>query len=406
MDPCVHKDMCGGCIYQGIPYEEQVSLKEKEVLALLKKEELEAEEYLGFEGSPQIYGYRNKMEYTFGDMVKDGEMTLGLHVRKRFMSVVTTDQCQIVDPDFNLILISVLDFVKGKGYKKYNKKSHEGLLRHLIIRKGERTGELLINIVTTGNKDPGRTVRRNSESAGGKEAKIFDDQAFVDLLLALHGQLKNKIIGIIHTYNNSLSDAVIAEEVDLLYGRDYYRESIMGLDFKVGAFSFFQTNVEAAERLYKDGIGMLPDIKNKVIFDLYCGTGTISQSLAKEAKSVTGLEIVKEAVDLARKTAEINKLTNCHFIEGDVLKTLDQIEEVPDIIVLDPPRAGIHPKALNKLLDYKVKYILYISCNPKTMTSDMKIMADRGYRLEKFKGYDNFPFTKHIEACGLLRLQS
>lgn len=378
---CKIKQHCGGCIYQGVDYGEQVELKGESVKKLLEEKKLKTGEYIGIEGSPKIYNYRNKMEYTFGNLVKDGEMTLGMHKRGQFMSIITVDDCQLVDDDFNIILRAILDFCNEKGYKHYHKRSHRGLLRNLIIRKGERTKELLVNIVTSTESE-------------------FDDEAFVKMILDL--KLDNEVVGILHTYNDNLADSVICERLDVLYGRDYYNEKIMGLQFKVSAFSFFQTNISAVERLYTEALDMIDDVEGKTVFDLYCGTGTITQSLAVRAKKVVGVEIVEDAVLAARDNAKLNGLDNCEFIAGDVLKVLDDITDKPDVIVVDPPRAGMNHKVLPKLLNYGVDQILYISCNPKTMVDNLRFMEENGYRVVKIKAFDNFPFTKHIESVVLI----
>ena len=403
MEECKHAGACGGCLYQGVSYEEQVALKEKSVLELLEEKGIRCGEYLGFEGSPSVSAYRNKMEYTFGDEVKGGPLTLGMHRAGQYLSVVTVDGCQLVDRDFSLILSSVLDFCLSKGYRKYNKRSHKGLMRNLIIRKGERTHELLISIVTASadHISADRAVEGNPDEASApQETVTFDDEGFLKLLLGL--KLENTIAGVLHTYNDNISDKVTPERVELLYGRDYYREKIMGLDFQVSLFSFFQTNISAVERLYTEALELIDDVEGKTVFDLYCGTGTISQALALRAKEVVGVEIVEDAVEAARANASLNGLDNCRFIAGDVLTVLDQVEKKPDVIVVDPPRAGMNYKVLPKLLRYGVDQILYISCNPKTLMDNLLFMQENGYRVEKIKAYDNFPFTKHVETVCLL----
>lgn len=383
---CKHNDDCGGCVYQGIPYNEQVELKGRQVLMHLRERNLSTNGFMGIESSPNQYAYRNKMEYTFGDEVKGGDMTLGLHRRGRFMSIITTDSCQLVDPDFNIVLRNVLEFCKKKGYSFYHKKSHKGLLRNLVLRKGVRTGELLINIITTSPQN---------------QAYIdFDDEGFVSMIKGL--DLKNKVVGILHTLNDRLSDGVNCDELRILEGRDYYMEEVMGLKFKVSAFSFFQTNVEAVERLYTEALSLIGDVTGKQVFDLYCGTGTITQALALHASQVIGVEISEEAVEAARENARLNGLDNCRFVAGDVLKVLDDIADKPDVIVVDPPRSGINPKAMRKILNYGVEEILYISCNPKTMAENLVVATESGYVISKIKAYDNFPMTGHVECVVLM----
>ena len=378
---CPHRDFCGGCIYQGGPYEKQLEEKEKEVMRLLSDRGVTPEKIDPIEGCPSAFCYRNKMEYTFGDFVKDGEMTLGMHRKKNFMSIVTVDGCQLVDPDFNVILKAVLDFAVKRGYSFYHKRSHSGLLRNLIIRKGIRTGEILVNIVTTSEEG-------------------FDETGFTEMVLSL--TLTNKVVGVLRTYCDSLADAVVPDSLKILYGRDYYMEKLLGLDFKVSAFSFFQTNVEAAERLYTEALALVDSFEGKKAFDLYCGTGTISQVLALKAKEVLGIELVEEAVNAARENAAMNGLDNCRFIAGDVFKVLNEVPDKPDVIVVDPPRVGIQPKALDKIISYGVKEIVYISCNPKTMAENLRYLDYYGYKCRYLKPFDNFPMTKHTECIALL----
>lgn len=381
MNICKHDELCGGCIYQGKSYEEQLKIKEDEVLRLMAEKGVSSEHIDKIEGCSCRYRCRNKMEYTFGDLIKDGPMTLGMHKKGNYMSIITVDNCQLVDEDFNRILSFVLQFAGDKGYNFYHKKSHLGLLRNLIIRRGVRTKELLVNVVTSSQSE-------------------FDEEAFVNGLLSL--ETDNKIVGILRTLNDNLADAVVCDSMQILWGRDYYMEELLGLKFKVSAFSFFQTNVEAAERLYSQALGLIDDFSGKTVFDLYCGTGTISQILALKAKEVLGIELVEEAAAAAEANAKLNKLDNCKFIAGDVFEILKTVEKKPDVIVVDPPRVGIQPKALDKILEYGVDQIVYVSCNPKTLMDNIKYMEYYGYRCKYLKPFDNFPFTKHTETVCLL----
>lgn len=381
MEICKHDEFCGGCIYQGTSYEEQLKIKENEVLSLLDKKDIKCEEIMPIEPAPCQYRYRNKMEYTFGDQVKDGPMTLGMHQKRRFMSIVTVDECQLVHDDFNKILRATLDFCTDRGYKHYHKKSHRGLMRNLIVRRGVHTNELLVNIVTS--SEPG-----------------FDEEAFVELLKGL--DLEFELVGILRTFNDNIADAVNCEELKILDGRDYYMEKIMGLEFKVSAFSFFQTNIEAVENLYSYAVDLIDDFSGKVAFDLFCGTGTITQTLAQKAKRAVGVELVEEAVEAAKVNAALNGLDNCEFIAGDVFEVLETVSEKPDVIVVDPPRMGISPNALDKIISYGVDQIVYVSCNPKTLVENLYYLGYYGYKVKVLKPFDNFPNTKHIECVCLL----
>ena len=382
MEICRDSNVCGGCVYQGVSYEEQLKNKAGEVRGLLDKKDIDYGQLLDIEPAPNRYHYRNKMEYTFGDMEKNGPTTLGMHKKKHFMSIITVDQCKLVHDDFNTVLRGVLDFVIEKGYSHYHKKNHKGLMRHLIVRRGVRTGELLVNVVTSSEEG-------------------FDEEAFVEMIRSL--PLENNVVGILRTINDRLADAVYCDELRILDGRDYYMEEIMGLKFKVSAFSFFQTNVEAVENLYSYAIDLIDDFSNKTAFDLYCGTGTITQTLAKKAGKVIGIELVEEAVEAAEANAALNGLDNCEFIAGDVFEVLKNVEEKPDVIVVDPPRVGIKPDALDKIIGYGVDQIVYISCNPKTLTENLYYMQYYGYDVVSVKPFDNFPGTKHTEAVALLQ---
>lgn len=382
MDICKHNELCGGCIYQEYTYLQQLEIKEKEVLDLLEKKDVHPDFVDKIEGCPVQYRYRNKMEYTFGDLLKDGEITLGMHKKGNFMSIITVDECQLVDEDFNKVLSFTLDFAKKRGYKFYHKRSHEGLMRNLIVRKGMRTGELLVNVVTSSEEG-------------------FDENGYVEGLLGL--ELNNKIVGILRTFNDQLADAVVCDSLKTLWGRDYYMEKLLGLNFKVSAFSFFQTNIEAVERLYSEALDLIYGLEGKKVFDLFCGTGTISQLMALKAKEVLGVELVAEAVEAAKENAKLNGLDNCKFIAGDVFEVLKTVEEKPDVIVVDPPRVGIQPKALDKILEYGVDQIVYVSCNPKTLADNLKYMEYYGYKCTYLKPFDNFCFTKHIESICCLK---
>ena len=288
-------------------------------------------------GSPKVHGYRNKMEFSFGDEVKDGPLALGMHKKNTFHDIVNITDCQIVDNDYNLIV----------------------------------------------------------------KCALSEAQKMEDTLLEL--PLSGKIIGILHTTNDSLADVVQADKIDILYGQDYFYEEILGLKFKISPFSFFQTNTLGAEILYKTARDFVGETKDKVIFDLYSGTGTIAQMLAPVAKKVVGVEIVEEAVEAAKVNAELNGLDNCEFIAGDVLKVVDELEDKPDFIVLDPPRDGIHPKAIQKIIDFGVEQMVYISCKPTSLARDLEVFEAAGYKVKRATAVDQFPNTVHIESMVLIQ---
>ncbi|WP_347086866.1 23S rRNA (uracil(1939)-C(5))-methyltransferase RlmD [Ruminococcus sp. RTP21484sp1] len=377
---------CGGCMYQTMSYEEQLKMKETQVKGLLQEAvgigtDLHWE---GIHGSPIEFGYRNKMEFSFGDEYKDGPLSLGLHKKGSTYDVLTASDCKLVHPDMTAILSSVLDFFTELGAVHYKKMQHTGYLRHLLLRRGVTSGEILVHVITTNQAE-------------------YDYAPLVSRLLAL--PLEGKIVGIMHIINDSLSDVVQSDETRLLYGQDYFYETLLGLRFKISTFSFFQPNSLAAEVLYSIVRDYIGDTKDKEVFDLYSGTGTIAQLLASVAKEVIGVEIVEEAVEAAKVNAALNGLTNCRFIAGDVLKVLDNLTEKPDMIILDPPRDGIHPKALPKILAYGVENIVYISCKPTSLARDLPAFLAAGYEVQRSCSVDQFCETVHVETVVLLSQQ-
>lgn len=394
---CPHFGACGGCIYQTLPYEEQLKLKSGQVKKLMDDAINGACEYefLGIKPSPKQYEYRNKMEFSFGDEYKDGPLALGMHKRGSFYDIVTVTDCQIVDADFRAVLKATLKFFQEHGQKFYHRLSHEGYLRHLLVRKAAKTGEILIDLITT-TQNPGSSVT---------EEELL--QAWADVLCGL--SLDGTIRGILHTRNDSVADVVKNEGTDILYGEDFFYEELLGLRFKISPFSFFQTNSLGAEVLYstaRDFIKEQNSLDGKTVFDLYSGTGTIAQMLAPVCKEVVGVEIVEEAVEAAKENAALNGLSNCRFIAGDVLKVLDEVPEKPDYIVLDPPRDGIHPKAITKIIDYGVENMIYISCKPTSLARDLEIFLAHGYTVGKICCVDMFAATPHAETiCCLSRIK-
>ena len=396
--------LCGGCTYLSLPYEEQLKVKEEQVKRLLdnvlNKQE-EAWAFEGIKGSPKAYEYRNKMEFSFGDEYKDGPLALGMHKRGSFYDIVTVADCEIVDADYRLILQTVRDYFARAKVSFFHRMSHEGYLRHLLVRKASRTGEILVALVTT-SQDPwqGETAVEGSLDV---DALIT---GFKDLLLSLEQdrKLAGKFAGILHITNDSIADVVQSDRTELLYGQEYFYEELLGLKFKISTFSFFQTNSYSAEVLYQTARDYVGDLggSDKTVFDLYSGTGTIAQLMAPAAGKVIGVEIVEEAVEAAKKNAAANGLDNCEFIAGDVLKVLDEVEEKPDMIILDPPRDGIHPKALPKIIAYGVDHIVYISCKPTSLVRDLEVFLENSYRVDKAVAVDQFPWTANVETVVLL----
>ena len=484
---CNHFYSCGGCTYQTIAYTNQLKLKEDMVKKLLKQvvnfggteadgaETVQASgdlsetgtlqgvqalpqiQWDGIIASPDQFRYRNKMEFTFGDAEKYGPLTLGLHRQFSNHDILSIDSCGIVSPTWNEILKFTQDFYRKLGVPYYNKYTHMGVLRNLVIRQSATTGGILVNLVTTTHHSIDESTRnipwheKRSETvdelhlpeyvAGllsigepkpvGLDAytshgyqKINSKKKIVrdkwGKLQRVNGSFEdnvgsgefeslsyyNRIVGVLYTECDTMADAIIPDSVTLLYGEDCIMEEVLGLKFKISPFSFFQTNTRGAELLYSKvreyALEALGGEKTGVIYDLYSGTGTIAQLMSPVADKVYGIEIIEEAVEAAKENAKLNKLTNCEFIAGDVLKKLDELEEKPDIIILDPPRDGLNPKALTKILAYGVKNIVYVSCKPTSLARDLEIFEANGYVPTRGCCCDMFPNTVHCESIVLL----
>lgn len=392
---CPHAGACGGCLYQGFPYEEQLKIKESQIRRLLDTvTDLSACQFQGIKASPIHQFYRNKMEFSFGDSYKGGPLALGMHKRGSFYDIVTTDQCRIVHPDFCRILSATLEFFAQLHTEFYQKLQHKGYLRHLLVRRAVKTGEILVDLVTTSQTD--------CLGAGESEEQVLEQWKNGLLALKDQGKLEGTFAGILHTVNDSLADVVKSDRTQILHGQDYFYEELLGLRFRISVFSFFQTNSLGAEVLYDTARAYVGETKGKVVFDLYSGTGTIAQILAPVAEKVVGVEIIEEAVEAARVNARLNGLDNCEFIAGDVLKVVDSLSDKPDLIVVDPPRDGIHPKALEKIIDFGVEKMVYISCKPTSLVRDLAVLQQRGYRPEKICCVDMFPYTGNCETVCLL----
>ena len=420
---CPHFGICGGCTYQSLPYEVQLDLKAgmvKDLLLPVVGEDCLNSTFEGIKASPKQFCYRNKMEFSFGDEMKDGPLTLGMHKKGSFYDVVTVDQCQIIDEDLRLVLKLTLDYFTRAGVPYYRKGNHVGYLRFLLVRKAAKTEEILIDLITS------------------TQNEAFDEEALLSdwvKTLTECSDFNGKIAGILHTFDDREADVVSDEGTTVLYGQDFFTEELLGLSFKITPFSFFQTNSLGAEVLYetaRDFImnpaslpeGGVAEVSStpaslseggvarsategvtgsfSEVFDLYSGTGTIAQIIAPAAGHVTGVEIIEEAVEAAKVNAGLNGLTNCDFIAGDVLKVLDDIKEKPDYIILDPPRDGINPKALEKIIDYGVESLVYISCKPTSLARDLERFLYRGYEVKRVACVDMFPGTYHVETCVLL----
>ena len=405
---CDQFGKCGGCLYQTLPYETQLKMKAEQVQNLLKEVLSEDSIFDGIKGSPHELGYRNKLDLSFGDEVIGGPLTLGMHKTGTRYTVLDADTCKLAHPDMTTILKEVRAYCTKEQLPFYNKLRHEGFLRYLMLRRSETTGEILVLLAVSSQMS-------------------HDFTPLAERLCALN--LTGSIAGVFLAIDDRYADALIADEVHCLYGRDYFYETILGLRFKVTLFSFFQTNTAGAEVLYdmvrryvrshaacgsaepkggivspgetaetdRAGTDTLP-----VLYDLFCGTGTIAQVLAQEAKQVYGIELIEEAVEAASKNAALNELDNCMFYAGDVFETLPAIPEKPDFVILDPPREGVHEKALKLINGYGINGMVYISCKASSFVSDMRFLKENGWKIVRYCLVDLFPETHHVETVVLM----
>lgn len=451
---CENVGICGGCAIQEYKYEEQLKKKEKAIKKLFSKwlvgeeapeektasseetsseknvaavekgEEIIAEDthtavYEGIIPSPDEFDYRNKMEFTFGDEMKGGELTLGMHKKRSFHDIIDMKECKIVNEDCMKIVRTIIELSREYKLPHENKRTHEGYLRHLVLRTGNANGgEIMVNLVTKSEystrvveiienpeeKDKKkRRIVNEILTPGGKEAEKKYLDEMVERILKL--SLERKVVSIVHTINDSFADAVKCDRLDVLYGRDYIENELLGLKFKVSPFSFFQTNTEGAAVLYRKVQEYAGDVSGKAVYDLYSGTGTITQIVSQVAKKAVGVEIIEEAVEAAKENAKLNNLDNCEFIAGDVFKVLSEVEEkegLPDMVILDPPREGVNPKALPRIIGYGVEKIVYVSCKPESLARDLETFWENGYKPVKMCNVDMFPQTEHVETVVLM----
>ena len=369
---CPHASICGGCMYQTLTYEKESALKKDMLDDLYGRD-------VPYTMAPQTYHYRNKMEYTFGDEEKGGPLTLGLHHKKGFYDIVSTSGCLLVPEDMETIRAEVERYFRERNTPFYHRMCHEGTLRYLVVRHARATDTYLVNLVTT--SDP------------------VDEDDFVTFLQSLN--LKGTIASIYHTISDDWADAIKPEKILRLEGDDYLEERLLDLNFQIAPFSFFQPNPDTAKLIYEKARALAGREKG-VVYDLYSGTGTIGQILAQEAKEVIGIEIVESAVEDANRAAKANGIENARFLAGDVLELIDTLTTRPDLLVVDPPRDGIHPKAIDKLAALNAPRILYISCNPVTQKRDIEILEASGYKVEHLEAVDQFPRTAHVEAAILM----
>ncbi len=388
---CDHFGNCGGCLYQTVPYEKQLELKTEQLQKLLKPILEPDSVFDGILRAPREFGYRNKLDLSFGDEVPGGPLNLGMHKTGTRYTVLDAESCVLAHEDLRTILSAVRDYCRTADLPFYNKLKHLGYLRYLMLRRSETSGEILMVLAVSSQME-------------------HDFTPLVEQLLNL--KLEGAITGIHLAICDRYADALLPDELHVLWGKDYFYEELLGLRFKVTLFSFFQTNTKGAEMLYAQVREYLrygwkeenreDPGKQPVVYDLYCGTGTIAQIVASEARQVYGIELIPEAVEAAKLNAEMNGLWNCGFVAGDVPLLLETLPEKPDFVILDPPREGVHEKALRQINDYGIRHMVYISCKATSFVRDMIYLRREGWQVARYALADLFPGTQHVETVVLL----
>ncbi|MCL2365068.1 MAG: 23S rRNA (uracil(1939)-C(5))-methyltransferase RlmD [Defluviitaleaceae bacterium] len=409
---CAHVGRCGGCTYYRESYEKELAEKLQTLQSTLGAYGHLVQEV---HPAPHLHGYRNKMELAFGDTGKRNdeagnpippEMALGMRKKRSMYEVATTENCILMCDDFKKIAAYTLQFFRGSGEAVFHRKRHTGALRHLLLRRGEFTGELLVLLSTT-------------------STLMTDMAAFTKGLRAL--PLDGTLVGILHGINDGVADAIKNENIHTLWGRNFYYEKLYAntpgeLIFAVSAFSFFQTNSAGAQKLYdivRDKVGT-----GALAYDLYCGTGTIAQVIAPAFERVVGIELIPEAIEAAKNNAQSNGITHCEFHAHDITVLAaknDALLAQPangsiadnanradggmtlDAIVVDPPRDGLSPKALFKVAAMDAERIVYVACKPASLARDLPVLVAAGYHVVSITGVDMFPRTPHVEAVALLQ---
>ena len=374
---------CGGCNLRHVKYEETLKMKQNAVQSLVNKtlkNKLQVRETVGMENPLH---YRNKAQYPIG-INKQGEPVIGVFAN-RTHEVIPIDNCLIQNKKSEEIAKFIIEFIKEKNISIYDEKTGKGLVRHIVTKVGIKTGEIMCVIVINGHKIP-------------------NENELVENLKTRYPEIK----AIVKNINMKNTNVILGQRNINVYGNGYIEDILGKYTFKISPLSFYQVNPIQAEKLYNLGVEMAQISKDDTVFDLYCGIGTISLFMAKYAKKVYGIEIVKEAIDAAKENAKINNVDNTEFYAGDVEVVLDELinknKVKADIVMFDPPRKGLDKKSINNILQIKPKKLVYISCNPATLIRDLKMFEEQ-YEIKTIIPVDMFPWTSHIECVSLLCLK-
>jgi len=395
---CKHFGICGGCQWQNLSYETQLQSKRQQVVDAFERiGGFHNPEVLPVIGCESPYFYRNKMEFTFSghrwftdeEMLRteeqERELALGLHVPQRYDKVVNIEECWLQSEGSSAIVNTVRDVCQKLNLSVYSTKTHEGYLRHLVIREGKRTGEVMVNLVTT------YELHDSMQNITNTLLKQFPE-----------------ITTIVNNITERKSMVAFGDRENVYHGAGFITERLGAFTFRISANSFFQTNTLQAERLYEVVKEFAELHPADVVYDLYSGTGTIAIYLSDNVERVIGIEVVESAIADAERNAELNTIANCYFLQGDLKETLTKESELlkeharPTIVVADPPRSGMHPNVIKQIVKLSPLRVVYVSCNPATQARDARLLADGGYALQRIQPLDMFPHTDHVEAVALL----
>lgn len=394
---CQHFGVCGGCQWQMLPYEQQLKYKQQQVTDNLQRiGKVELPEMMPIIGAEQTARYRNKMEYTFSNkrfllaeelhnpLISPDEDVAGFHARGYFDKVVPIIECHLQDEPTNFIRLALLEYAKAQGLSHYDIRNHTGYLRNLLIRI-TTTGEIMVNIVVG-----------------------YEDKKVLFPLLEFIQKKFPEITSLLYTVNTKKNDSLFDLQPQIYYGKDYIIEKVEEFKFKISPKSFFQTNTAQGEKLYQVTRSFAELNGTQTVYDLYCGTGSIGIFVSKLSKKIIGVEMVEDAIKDAKENARLNHLDNAEFFSGDVIEicndTFFNDHGKPDVIITDPPRAGMHEKLVKKLLDIAAPVIVYVSCNPATQARDLALLNEK-YCVTKIQPVDMFPHTLHIENVVQLKIR-
>ena len=382
-EDCQTYKRCGGCQLRHIKYEETLKIKQNAVQSLVNKtlkQKIEVEETLGMENP---YHYRNKAQYPLG-INKEGKPVMGVFAN-RTHEIIPIQNCLIQNKQAEEVAKFIFDFIVKNKISIYDEKKQKGLMRHIVTKIGIKTKEIMCILVVNGNEIP-------------------QEKELINQVIMHFPNVKT----IVKNINKQNTNVILGKENIPIYGDGFIKDKLGEFVFKISPLSFYQVNPIQAQRLYQIGVDAAQITKQDIVFDLYCGIGTISLFMAPFAKSVYGIELVEEAVYAARENALINKIDNAQFIAGDVEKILDDLineqKIIPDIVMVDPPRKGLDRRSIDNILRIFPKRLVYISCNPATLVRDLSALEGL-YEIKRLKPVDMFPFTSHVECVAVLQLK-